>query len=63
MYNVWYNAYNDELHVPYFLKFSRDFDLALNFVVGLGLRKLSARNFLHTRKFWSRGIHYHLHAM
>ena len=43
--------------IPYFLKF------LLNFAVGLGLGKLSARNFLRTRKFWSCGIHYHLHAM
>ena len=36
---------------------------SLNFAVGVRPRKLSSRTFLRTRKFCSRGIHYHLHAV
>ena len=36
---------------------------SLNFALDVGPRKLRARNFLRTRKFWLRGIHNHLHAV
>ena len=32
-------------------------------MVGVGPRKLSVRNFQHTRKFWSRGTDYQLHML
>ena len=36
---------------------------SLYFAVGAGPRKLSARIFLHTRKFLPPGVYYHLHAV